>query len=93
MAKTLPPKGGFFSATAEQTTFQLFKLFFEICLTYSQKHDIMLMSKGDTTTPSPQRKETTMTFIDTITIEELYDYDTRAFMELLHEVEEEKEVA
>ena len=36
-----------------------------------------------------------MTFIDTITIEELYDYDTRAFMELLHEVteEEEKEVA
>ena len=55
----------------------------------------MLLSKGDTTTPSPQRKETTMTFIDTITIEELYDYDTRAFMELLREVteEEEKEVA
>lgn len=34
-----------------------------------------------------------MTFIDTITIEELYNYDTRAFMELLHETEEEKEVA
>ena len=36
-----------------------------------------------------------MTFIDTITIEELYDYDTRAFMELLRDVteEEEKEVA
>ena len=54
----------------------------------------MLLSKGSHHTKPLNERRRTMTFIDTITIEELYDYDTRAFMELLREAtNEEKDVA